>query len=409
MLRPPSADRKPTRRVEGLDVARGLVGFDMVFGHAFDAWVSPSGKETTAYAVKRFLGTFPLPTFLTLAGIVVAWRLASAIRKGEPADQVRRGLVRRGLQILGTGYAANAVYAVLDGGRDLDVVLRADVLHVIGLSIAFFAAVGIRGRRDDGLPDLDHLTRVGAAVGVAVVLASPWVNRWSLEVTGPARFVVAPFAEVPGGAGRMPLFPLAGWLAGGFVVGRSMLAGRRYLPAGFPLPRAGTSRRLLLLLFGIGAIGAVAGHLGAEAMVAVMGGPFDRRHPAIWLNVVDLGGRALALVAAACLVSNHLRGRLRWALLTMGRNSLTAYVFHIPFAYGRFGRPFQGALGVGEAMVGVLALWAATMVAVVTWPRLRGWLGAGLIGRRERSLSARTATTDGGSAKSAIHPHRRER
>jgi hypothetical protein len=409
--------------VEGLDVARGVVALVMVFGHAFDAWVSPAGKETTAYAVKRFLGTFPLPTFLLLAGIAVAWRVDAAVRRGESAGPLRRRLVRRGLQIVAMGYAANLFYAALDGGRGLDALLRADVLHVIGLSIAGFAAIGVRGDPgevpgdgDGAPPDLERLVRRGALLGAGVALVSPLANVLGAEASGVARYPLALLVEVPGGAGRMPVFPLAAWLAAGLLVGRLMLRARRGLPPGAPLPRSGTTPRMLGLLAATGLLLAALGQLATNALLGVFPGDFDRRHPAIWANLVDLGGRALVLIALACWASTYLRGRLRWLLLTMGQHSLTAYVVHMPFAYGRFGRPVQGRLDPGEAMVGVLLLWTVTVGAVVLWARIRR---AATTARTAQVPTPAAAVPPGGlgpdlttaprSGRSAISPHLRRR
>lgn len=376
------------RRVEGIDVARGVAALTMILGHAFDAWVSPAGRETLGYAAKRFAGTFPLPTFLVLAGVAVAWRVGSAVRRGEAAREVRARVIRRGLEIVATGYAANLVYGIIDGSLRLDTLLRVDVLHVIGLSIAIFAWAGIRaGERAagaDAAPDAGRLSAAALGLGSATVLLCPWLTRRATALEGPLRHALAWLVEVPGHAGEMPFVPLAGWFALGLLVGRAMLHARRGLDR---IPRSGTSSAFLVRLTLAGVALACVGALATRGMLRVWPGSFDRAHPVIWANVVDLGGRALALVGFAALASNHLRGRARAALLAFGRHSLTAYVFHIPFTYGRFGRPWRGQLDVAEALVGVVLLWTLSLFAIVVWARVRDASSARVRARAQRGAS----------------------
>lgn len=360
-----------TRRVEGIDVARGVAALTMILGHAFDAWVSPAGKATWGYALKRFAGTFPLPTFLLLAGVSVAWAVASAARRGARAADLRRRVVRRGIELVATGYAVNVAYGVIDGQVTVAGALRVDVLHVIGLSIALFAGIGVRpprGAAADAPPDPARLDRAALAGGAALALACPLLTRWAAGVEGPARHALAPLVEVAG-TGGMPLVPLGAWLAGGIVLGRVLLEARAGLAR---VPPAGAPTSTLLRIAAGGAALAVAGHLATGALLAVQPGTFDRAHAPIWTNLVDLGGRAVTLVALASLLANRLPDPLRRVLLTFGRHSLTAYVFHVPFAYGRPAAALRGRLDVPTALVGVAVLWAASWVAIGAWRRLRG-------------------------------------
>jgi hypothetical protein len=49
----------------------------------------------------------------------------------------------------------------------------------------------------------------------------------------------------------------------------------------------------------------------------------------------------------------------------LGRASLIAYVFHIPFCYGLPARPLRGALEMSETVPYVLLLWALSYAVVV--------------------------------------------
>ena len=123
-------------RVEGVDLARGLASAIMIQGHAYDGWVDADGKTTAAYLFTRVLGTLPLPSFLVLAGAAIALRCEAARASGEDAKSVRHGLAKRGLTVMGAGYAVNIVSALIDGFEGPETFFRADVLQLIGLTIA---------------------------------------------------------------------------------------------------------------------------------------------------------------------------------------------------------------------------------------------------------------------------------
>ncbi len=350
-------------RVEGIDMARAFAGIIMIQGHAYDAWVAPESKETVAYAFTRVLGSLPLPAFLLLAGAAVAWRTGAAEARGESARRVRGRVIFRGAQIVLWGYAVSAVYALMDGHSGLDTFLRADVLHVIGLSIAALAFAGIRPARGaavDAPPELSRLVRAAVVVGLLVTVACPWISRVSPETTGWPRYVVGLFADVPG-VTLMPFVPLSAWFCAGVLGAFAMLRARAGLT---DVGRAGAPERTLWTMTAVGLAGWVIGDLGTDALLAALGGELSRAHPAVWLNVVDLAGRALVVLGLGALVANRVSGRALSALLVIGRGSLIAYVFHIPFCYGALGRPVAGRLDMWEATALMVVLVAASWLAV---------------------------------------------
>jgi len=350
-----------SRRIEGIDVARGVASLIMIQGHAYDGWVAPAHKESAAYLFTRLLGSLPLPAFLVLAGAAVVLRVDAARRKGERAEDVRRAVIRRGLMVVVWGYAANAAYALMDGWDGLETFLRADVLHVIGLSIVAFAFFGIRGA---SIPEKRPL--VAAALGLALVptLICPWVS--DLSVPAPLRFVAGLFVDVPG-VTLMPFVPLASWLAVGALTSLAMLRARERAPG--PKSRAGAPTRTLLVIAGLGLGAAFAGSWATTAMVEALGGTLSRAHPAVWANALDLAGRGVFVLAVAALASLLLPARARAILIRLGQGSLVAYVFHIPFCYGRLGAPIRGQLDMLAASAFVLALMVVSWLVV--WGRDR--------------------------------------
>jgi len=372
-----------SHRVEGIDVARGIASLVMIQGHAYHGWVAPALHDSPSYRLTRVLGTLPLPAFLVLAGAAVGWRVHVAAARGETAHAVRASLVRRGLEVMLWGYLVSAAFMAMDGGEGLDTLLRADVLHVIGLSIATVAWLGVRPpRRSDANaapPDPLRFTLTAAAVGIgATVLCAP-IHAFLPAVEGPLRYVLALFVDVPG-VTKMPLFPLIGWLATGTVAARFVWRARETAPGDSLARVVGAPRGFAFGLLAAALGLAVFGAWAMPASVAWLGGTASRAHPAIVFNVLDLAGRGLIVLAAGILLCPLLGARARGVLLRLGRGSLVAYVFHIPFCYGRLGEGWRDQLDMGTATVGVLLLMVASYGAV--WARdearaaLRGWAPA---------------------------------
>lgn len=341
-----------------MDVARGVASLIMIQGHAYDGWVAAEHKGSAAYLFTRLLGSLPLPAFLVLAGAAIVLRVDAAARRDEPADVVRAAVMRRGAMVIAWGYATNVAYALMDGWQGLDTFLRADVLTVIGLSIVAIAFFGIRGR---AAPERRRL--VVAALGLAIVptLLCPWLSPLGASVPVWLRFVAAPFVDVPG-LTLMPFVPLSAWLGVGALASVAMLRARER-SAG-PKSAAGAPDRFLAGLAVAGLAAAIVGSRGTTLLVEALGGPLSRAHPAVWLNVVDLAGRGVLVLAVAALASTRIPASARRALVRLGQGSLVAYVFHIPFCYGRLGEPLRGRLDMPSATGFVLGLIVLSWLAV---------------------------------------------
>ena len=347
------------RRVAGVDVARGVASLLMIQGHAYHAWVAPEHRDA-AYRFTRLLGTLPLPAFLVLAGAAMTWRLHAAVGRSESVHDVRRAMIRRGLSVVAVGYLVSGVYALMDGGG-LRVMLRSDVLHVIGLSIALAAFVGARG--EAGL--VPRFAGRALALGALLTLACPWLSPLgrSVEFSFAGPFL-ALFVDVPG-LTQMPVVPLFAWLAVGAGAAAAMLKPERDAFARV----AGAPRKTLWAIAAMASLGVVLGSFATSLLHERLGGTLDRSHPAIVANVLDLAGRGTLVLALSALASPHLTARLRDALVFLGRGSLVAYVVHIPFCYGRLGSSWAGQLRMGSASLGLVLLIAFSGAAVWCWDR----------------------------------------
>lgn len=350
-------------RIEGVDVARGVASLIMIQGHAYDGWVAAEHKESAAYLFTRLLGTLPLPAFLVLAGAAIVLRVDAARARGEDASTVRRSVLLRGLGVLGWAYAVSFAYAAMDGVDGLDTLLRADVLHVIGLSIMAFAllAIGGLGRR--------RMTIAALALLIVPTLLCPWLSPLGAEVHGPLRFAVALFVDVPG-VTLMPFVPLVSWLAAGALIAMAMVRARESAPPSL----AGAPDRFFLIAGASALVVAIAASHATSLTVDALGGTLTRAHPAVWLNVIDLAARGVLVLAIAALLSTRVPAAARRVLVRIGRGSLLAYVVHIPLCYGRAGELLRGRLDMATATLFVLLLMVFAWLVVLardTW-RARG-------------------------------------
>lgn len=343
------------RRSLGVDVARGLAVILMIQTHAYDGWVAPVEKASLGYQLSRVFASVPAPLFLFLAGLGLALGAQAQLRRGADLSTVRTGLIVRALRIVATGYLLSAIYAVIEWRWDPATLLRADILHAIGLSLVACTALLVGS--DASRPRL--MLRVGVLVlltiAISLFAARMLKGHGMPELAKPflALFVdVTPYS-------RFPLFPLCAFTAIGFFVGTLPLPGPRhsaFLALGFML-----SVPLLRLL--------------TTETVHLVGGTLSRGHPAVFWNVLEGTARALATLYFAVALSGLLEsrgqtpGRAMGWLLRLGSGSLLAYALHIPLCYGRLARPIAGRLSMIEATPLVLALIA--LMVFLLWARDR--------------------------------------
>jgi uncharacterized membrane protein len=332
---------KRPARVLGVDVARGFAVVAMIQTHAYDGWVTPAARGTLGFVVTRFIGVLPLPLFLLLSGLSLRLRVEVLAARGADVSAQRRAAIRSGLEVVGYGYALNVAYGLMDGARGLDTFLRADILHAIGLSLALLAFVGV-GRRWS-------LAQAGWVGAVVVTAACPPLTRLAHDVTGPARYLLAPFIDMPG-VGIMPVIPLLAFCGLGAALGAELVQ-----------PHL---RRSLLLLAITLAAAFTFRALVANGVVA------SRMHPIVALNVIDLGGRAALVIVASCwLASRFPAGSFVAPLTVLGRHSLFVYALHIPFCYGLPGRALRRALDMNMASLAVILLIAGSWLAAWLWDK----------------------------------------
>jgi len=330
-------------RLVAIDVARGVAVLLMIQTHAYDGWARTSERAGPGFQLTRVLGTLPLPMFLLLAGLGVALRADAARRRDEQLAGVRSDMLVSGLRILGTGYALSIGYALMDGARAPQILLRADVLHTIGLSLAIMALAGLGRFRS--------LSGAGAALTLLPVLVCPFLTRLGAELSGPSRYLWALLIDVPD-VTRMPVVPLLSFCATGSLLGLWLVRS-----AGQASPAFGRA------LCGLGAILLCLGLVGT-VWVKAQGIPMSRAHFSIVFNVLDLDGRAFVAIGLSLIATPWL-GRARPILSACGRHSLFIYGLHLPFCYGAPSRMLKRALSMQTASLLVLLLCAACIAAAL--------------------------------------------
>lgn len=348
-------------RVLGVDVARGIASVLMVQGHCFDAWASERAREAPVFALESgFLQTLALPAFLVMAGASLALRVEAAIARGERAAAVRAAVLRRGVSIVAVGYALNALSAIVDGAEGWQTWARADVLHVIGLSLsALGLAIGGKERIDAA-----RLERAAWALAIVPVAICPWVSRAARGIEGWPGALAGLFVDVPG-VTRMPWVPLVSWAALGLLVARAMIARNAEAKSVAGAPPAFV-RALLAGSIAIAAIGTWA----QGTIVGALGGALDRAHVAVIANAVQLGARGVMVLAlgaglAPLLGRARIGERARAWLMVLGQGSLWAYAFHVPLCYGRFAEVtgLRAALSLPACALAAAVLVAASWLA----------------------------------------------
>jgi hypothetical protein len=264
---------------------------------------------------------------------------------------LRWQLARRGLGLVALGYAYNGLLATIDAGWTADVVLRADVLHAIGLSLAGVALLGLSPASRSVTPiDLSSLRARSLVVAVSALAVCPIASRAAGELTGSFRYAVAPLVHVPG-VTRMSLVPLVTWAAVGAALGAHW---RTITP------------RWLAGLGGALIAGGAAATLAAEASGTT---PAHTNYAIVW-NACDLLGRALCVLALGLWLARHATSGKAW-LSHLGRGSLLVYCVHLPFCYGRMSRGVARALSMTTATLALALLFAGCFAAVFIRERLR--------------------------------------
>jgi uncharacterized membrane protein len=337
-----------------VDRLRGLAVFGMFVVHTPLPWMRREYVDGEYGSVIFQISGMIAPVFLFLAGLAAA---AIACRAHEKQDggSFRLRIARRGLEVLLVGYGLNLAFFALrgfEGGTNL--IFKVDVLPCIGASLAL-AALLVQPRRGFSVPAL--AAAIVLVVGAQVTWRSPLADYLPNAIAGYLTFIK--------GASRFPLFPYAGWVAIGVLVGQLWWRAIRE-------PRS--ERRFFVALVATGAALFVAGFLakwiyyryGLHQLGTNGAPPRTTVHHFLFKTGVVFGLFGLARLTAGLLDRIPREG-----LVLFGRTSLFAYCVHLIAAYHVAGPILKRSLGPAGHVVGVIALTAAMHGLCTAWSSWR--------------------------------------
>ena len=320
-----------------LDWMRGLSVLFMIEAHSFDAWTLATVRTTPPYKVANFIGGLAAPTFLFLAGVSVA--LASAARARRSGDRAAAAwsVQKRGWQIFGLAFLFRLQSFILSPGATVKGIFKADILNIMGPSIA--AAAWIWGRL------ADRAARMAAfgAIACAFTVVTPLIRQaaWVAWLPDPIEWYVRPFPKLS----VFTLFPWAGFVFAGAFVGEWLNTVKS------PAEEWRLVRRL-----GLAGVLLVAGGIGAKGLPS----PYPAGYSEFWTTsplyyFVKIGIMLVLMGLIYLYVQRPQSAEPRnpaWSpMLEFGRSSLFVYWIHVELAYGIFSYPLHRRLPVGWSLV----------------------------------------------------------
>lgn len=322
------------KRVIYIDLLRLLATFQMVQGHSLDAVLGEELRTGTLFERWTWVRGLTSVAFLFAAGISFHLTTVARFEAHRSNGEAVARRVKRGLLLIGIGYLLHNPFGALggDGATWLAALEHAaivDVLQCIGVSLLILETLVI------SLPSARHVVGVSLLLAVIFVLLAPVTSE--LVSTGPTAFLTNYLGSE--GGSIFPLFPWAGYLFAGVVVGAVAC------PAGAPSFGHGSVARLgaaaLVVAFAAWAVGVVPGITGSPDP-----GPGLMKLAAVIALSAGLAGVSFAIP------------QLPQQLTTLAGETLVIYVVHIALLYG-------AGYGLAEVIGPTLGLGPSLGVATV--------------------------------------------
>ena len=341
------SDPSGPRRLAYLDWLRGVAVLIMFEAHSFDAWTRTDEKAREAYGLLMVLGGMGAPAFLFLAGVGVALSAGAQMGRGRSHVEASRLVRRRGWQVFLYAFLFRFQSFVLGGFTYAAGLLKVDILNIMGPAMVATASAwrlpGTRATRALAL----------AAATVAIAALTPAVRDAAWLAALPD-FLEEYLRPAPN-RGTFTLFPWAGFVLAGGVLGLAIDGGRHWAP---------WRLQMAIGLAGLALSGAAwwASHQPPLFPTA----RFWTSSPAFF--ALRVGLLALA-VPIAWLWSVRPWPRLFAArpLEVLGVGSLLVYFVHVELVYGWVSTPLKRRLTLEEGGVAWALLSAAMYGMVVAW------------------------------------------
>jgi acyltransferase len=333
-----------------LDWLRGVAVVAMVLAHIIDSWTRDADRHGEPFYSLFFVGGVASPLFLFLAGLATAMSAASKGRRdGSPAAGAAQAR-RRGWEIFGLALLFR-VQSQLLGMGPLTNLLKVDMLNTMGLSIVAASYVWQLGAT--------HRIRVAllALITGAIAMATPLIR--ATPALAPLPDAVEAYLRPAATYAAFPLFPWAGFLFAGVIVGALIDAVRT------------SPHRQRLLQAGIACI-AVAG-VWLSWRASFLPSIYERAsfwHDSPTFFFIRLGLVAV-LVPTSWAVERTMPSPLLQPIVTLGRSSLFVYWIHVEMVYGVIAEPLKRQVPLWGALAGAAALTLVLYLLVLLKNRLR--------------------------------------
>jgi uncharacterized membrane protein len=352
---------------------RGLACVLMFQTHCYDAWLSPTARQSKFFMYSQLGGTFPAPLFLFLAGISFALVTEKLWKKNLAPAQIARTTIRRGAEIFAFGLLFRLQeYLIAWGWAPLSDLLRVDVLNTIGLSMMLMGVVcwlvlSIFIHRGAQTRRALILASAGTALLISLLTPPLWTTWRPDWLPWPLESYINGVHNL--GTPQAWLFPIFPWAAFSF-------AG---LAAGFILQSRWARQREALTFFLLGAAGLVFVELSRwlDAQPRQLYATYDYWHtsPDFWLVRVGMLLIILTASYAWCRWGFGQRSAGQWGfspLIQLGQASLLVYWVHLEFVYGRFSILPKHIQSIRGASFGLLTIFLAMLLLAYLRTRLKG-------------------------------------
>jgi uncharacterized membrane protein len=347
-------------RLTAIDALRGFVMVLMALdhaSHAFNAgrvvmdsaaWWVPGTAIPPGQFLLRWVTHLCAPTFIFLAGLVLALSIARRQERGDPDRTIDGFLLKRGILIL----LLDPLWMTL--GFGMGIIFQ--VLYAIGAS---FCCMIVLRRLDD---------RILLAIGLAIFLLGEIFAFLALQAGGGKPGPMGAFLITGGSIGDkvVVIYPLMPWLAymiTGWVCGRYMLLKAGGLPIAFFIKAGLGSLAVFGVLRGLNAYGNMG--LLREGRSIIQWLHVSKYPPGLTFAALELG---LMFLLLALLFAWYRKrpGSPANPLLVFGRTPLFFYVIHVHLLVAS-----AHLLGMHKTGGLIEAIVAALLVMIILYPLCR--------------------------------------
>jgi uncharacterized membrane protein len=330
-----------------LDWLRGIAVLIMIEAHTIDSWTRVADRTRPFYAWGLIIGGFGAPMFLLLAGIALALAARSRLRKGMMPSDVAARAQRRGWQIFGLAFLFRLQSWVVSGGALRQVLLKVDILNIMGPSMIVAAWLWRVGRSDRARALLFVTATIAAAMVTPLVRESVALSALPDEIEW--------YLRPSPGRTTFTLFPWAGFLFAGAAIG--LWVDRSHNPA--------MEQRVTIQLGLTGMTVALAGYLASLLPPIYRETSFWTSSPTFFFFRL---GIIVALLPVAYAWTRAWRG---WSpVQEFGVASLFVYWIHVEMVYGVLSTAIHHRLSLEQWAVA----WIAFAMFLFGLVKLKQWL-----------------------------------